>query len=287
MGFYDRSYRNRPGQDSAEGMRMIWKLIGVNVAVYFLCSINPRLVQTLILSWDGIHGLHLWQFVTAGFTHVSFGHILFNMYALYFFGSFVAPHLGSVRTLLLYLVGDVAGNLLFLFFNFQNIFGLLGASGAVFAFTVAAGMLEPEKRLLLIFLPFRPIKLSTAVICFTVVEVILALTGAQGGVANLAHLGGLLGGYLMIRCIPGLRFAWDPFRAVADFFSGRKRNAGNVHEYNQSEWQPPRPPAAHGDRVPQHEIDRLLDKLSIEGVKSLTPEEEATLRRIREQMKRN
>ena len=287
MGLYDRSYQNQM-QNGAEGMRMVWKLIGINAAVYLLCSINPQLIQTLILTWDGIRGLHLWQFVTAGFTHVSFGHILFNMYALYFFGSFVAPHLGSRRTLILYLVGDVVGNLLFLFFNFQNAFGLLGASGAVFAFTVAAGVLEPEKRLVLIFLPFRPIKLSTAVICFTVVEVILALTGAQGGVANLAHLGGFLGGYLMIRCTPGLRFAWDPFRAVAGFFTGKKNNsASNVHEYNRSEWNAPRRPAPQGDRVPQHEIDRLLDKLSIEGVKSLTPEEEATLRRIREQMKRN
>ena len=141
MSLFDRSYM-RPEQPRGgkpdDGSSMIWSLLLANVLVYLLFSSE---VATLALSWGGLRGFKVYQLVTAGFFHQDFSHIFFNMWGLYLFGKLVAPHLGSARFLILYLIGVVSGNLLFLLFNWNSTVPtyLFGASGAVCAIMAAAG----------------------------------------------------------------------------------------------------------------------------------------------------
>ena len=98
-------------------------------------------------------------------------------------------------------------------------------------------------------------------------------SGANTGVAHLAHLGGFVGGYVLIRVLFHGNTAWDPFR--------RKRVIN---------WKTPEPgPAPHFDRgapVSRDELDALLDKISRYGINSLSPEELERLKRAREEMRR-
>jgi membrane associated rhomboid family serine protease len=73
----------------------------------------------------------------------------------------------------------------------------LGASGAIFGLLLAFGMLYPHEKVMLIFLPV-PMPAWLFVIGYAVVELVMGVTGTQAGVAHFAHLGGMLGGYVLI-----------------------------------------------------------------------------------------
>ncbi len=285
MSLFDRSYmrpeeRQPRGGRPDDGSSMIWSLLLANVLVYLLFSSE---ITSLALSWGGLRGFRLYQLVTAGFFHQNFSHLFFNMWGLYLFGKLVAPHLGGVRFLILYLIGAVSGNVLFLLFNWNSTVPtyLFGASGAVCAVMAAAAMLEPRRQFVLIFMPFFPLRTPTLVVSYTVLEILLQLSGSDSGVAHLAHLGGFLGGYLYLKTLFGVRLPWDPFR--------RRVRPG--------EWkQPPawggenncrREPSSGEGPVSSHELDALLDKISRSGINSLTAHELARLRQAREEMRGN
>lgn len=301
MGLFDRNYMRGGGGpaffERRDGMGMIWKLIAVNVLIYFLVLMNRRWGYELVLTAEAFRAGQVYRVVTAAFLHLEFFHILFNMWGLYLFGSLIAPYLSGMRVLALYLVGGIAGNLLFLLFNWDNPFFLLGASGAVYAVMMAAAMLEPNRKFVLIFLPFWPLKTSTMVICFTVIELFSEAGNYGGGVAHLAHLGGFIGGYLVMKLFRNVPVAWDPLRMLSAGGRARNRQSNEsdsgryryrASEYRASDWSRPEANFTVGSDAPvsQAELDRLLDKISVEGINSLSEDELARLRRAREQMKR-
>ena len=279
MGLYDRDYMNGYSDrgNGSGGMGAIWALIIIN-AVMFLLVAPPRSWAYSELQLYCLRGnFHIFQLLTAGFLHYNFTHILFNMYGLYIFGKLVAPHLGGRRFLTLYLTGLLCGNALFLALNWNNMIALVGASGAVCAVMMAAAMLEPNQRFMMLFMPFTPIKTSTLIICYTILEVILTLTSAHSSVAHLAHLGGFVGGYLVIKLMLRSNVAWDPFR----------RKPKTIWRDYASENRPPRGPSFFSDHpVSRNELDALLDKISRDGINSLSPEELARLKQAREEMRR-
>ena len=285
MGLFDRDYMNygRSGGGIDSGRNVLWGLIAVN-AVMFLLIAPPgsRFFYDLaMICSPGRFGVY--QLLTAGFIHGSFGHILFNMYGLYIFGTLVLPHLGGKRFLWLYLAGVLCGNLLFLLVNWGRPGLLLGASGAVCAVMMAAAMLEPERRFMMLFLPFTPLKTPTLVICYTILEILMELSGADAGIAHLAHLGGFIGGYLLVKLLLRGNVAWDPFRRRRSF--NWKQPGGERNGY----YNPPPPPRdVPGSDAPvsRRELDALLDKISRGGINSLSPEELARLKRAREEMRR-
>ena len=212
MALYDRGYMrgSSPGEQALSGMGMIMVLIAINVVLFLAGNILPGLAEMLLLTPQGIRSGRIYQLVTAGFLHLEFFHLFFNMWGLYLFGGLVAPHIGGRRFLWLYLIGAVSGNLLYLVLNWNSPGGLLGASGAVFAVMVATALLEPNRQFFIIPLPI-PMKTRTLVVCYTILEVLL-LANNKDGIAHLAHLGGVIGGYLYLKLLYGNRLAWDPFR---------------------------------------------------------------------------
>ena len=150
--------------------------------------------------WPLGSGLFLpWQPVSYGFLHGDLLHLSFNMLGLWMFGSELERLWGRPRYaqfLLASLLAAAATQLLVTALSGSNV-PTVGASGALFGLLLAFGMLFPNRTIMPLFPPI-PMKARTFVIVFGVIELLFGLSG-RSGVAHFAHLGGMLGGFLMIR----------------------------------------------------------------------------------------
>ena len=275
MSLYDRSYmRENDIRENRNERKIIWIFIAVNAALYLLLAPPGSELCAKLALHCLPRAFDIWQPVTAGFLHANFSHIFFNMWGLYLFGSLVLPHLGRNKFIWLYLIGVLSGNLIFLASSWGEPNVLLGASGAVCAFMMAAATLEPDRRFVMIFMPFTPIKTTTLVICYTILEIFLQFAAAPGNISHLAHLGGFIGGYIAVKLWFGKTLAWDPLSRV--FKQGKT--------YTRPVTAAP-PAEDDGSSVSPAELDALLDKISREGINSLSERELARLRRAREEMR--
>ena len=291
----DRDYMNRGGHRQPQYVNQenpnicIYILIAINAVVFFAVPNNIDLFYKLALSPLEMKAGMYWQIVTSIFMHGGFTHILFNMWGLYLFGTLVAPHLKTARFLTIYFIAGICGNLLWLLFNWNTMAIVVGASGALFGVLIATAMLEPNREFILLFFPF-PMKAKTLVAVYAVVEIILAQSSV-GNVAHLAHIGGLIGGYLYIEIFCRKLIIWEPLA----FLLPKKRFGEQTSREN---WTVKTAPLKFktkefnfeekdiGSPVSQKELDYLLDKVSRSGINSLSESEMATLRRAREQMRK-
>ncbi len=143
-----------------------------------------------------IPGFWPWQLITYSFLHGDLGHLFFNMFALWMFGVQIENVWGSNRFAVYYFVCVVGAALIQLGVMWGQPIPTLGASGGVFGILLAFGMMFPNQPIYLYFL--FPIKAKWLVIGYGVLELWAAVTGTQAGVANFAHLGGMLFGLLLI-----------------------------------------------------------------------------------------
>jgi membrane associated rhomboid family serine protease len=157
-------------------------------------------LEILFALWPLQSGLFWpWQVVSYGFLHGSFMHLAFNMLGLWMFGSELERLWGRQRYgqfLLASLLAAAAAQLLVTWLS-GSMVPTVGASGALFGLLLAYGMLFPN-RIIVPLIPPIPMKARTFVIVFGVIELLFGLSG-RSGVAHFAHLGGMLGGFLMIR----------------------------------------------------------------------------------------
>ncbi len=160
---------------------------------------TPSVAQTFSGSMQTLAGFWPWQLVSYGFLHGDFFHLLFNMFALWMFGVQIENVWGSQRFLVYYMVCVVGAGLIQLLVAYTqaSIYPTLGASGGVFGILLAFGMLFPNQPIYIIPFPF-PIKAKWLVIGYGALELYSGISGAQPGVANFAHLGGMLFGFLLI-----------------------------------------------------------------------------------------
>ena len=171
-------------------------------------------LEVLFALWPLQSGLFWpWQMVSYGFLHGDLLHLSFNMLGLWMFGSELERLWGRHRYwqfLLASLLAAAATQLLITWLT-RSMVPTVGASGALFGLLLAFGMLFPN-RIIVPLIPPIPMKARTFVIVFGVLELVLGLYG-RSGVAHFAHLGGMLGGFLMIRF----------WRGQAPFGSRRRR----------------------------------------------------------------
>jgi membrane associated rhomboid family serine protease len=140
-----------------------------------------------------------WQPVTYAFLHGDMLHLFFNMLGLWMFGSELERLWGPKRYMQFLAAGVLAAAALQLLVTALMGSGAptVGISGGIFALLLAYGMLFPNRVIMPLFPPI-PMKARTFVIVFGVISLVLGLSGG-GGIAHFAHLGGMLGGWLMIR----------------------------------------------------------------------------------------
>ena len=295
----------------------------VFVATYALRGLNIDLDTLLGLHFILAPDFRVWQFVTYMFMHGGVTHLLMNMFMLWMFGMVVENVWGPKKFLFYYMVcGLGAGvcqelaqygtyvveglaqyetlriaNSIIPMSEYLNMMYTVGASGAIYGLLLAFGMLFPEERMFIIPIPV-PIKAKWIVIGSVVVELFSAIGTSNDGVAHLAHLGGMLFGFILIRY-----WKKHPYSGYGDFgmnkghqFFDRMKNSweqrggatphANVNGSRES-WTD----ASHNNttdsnsdweynarkKQQQEEVDRILDKIRKSGYDSLTKEEKQKL----------
>ncbi len=173
-------------------------IIVVCIAVFLGQNLSPALAL-----WPfGSGYFQPWQLVTYGFLHGGFNHIFFNMFAVWMFGGPLERSWGSQRFILFYAVCVAGAGILQLLVQQLEggVYPTIGASGGVFGLLLAYGVMWPENRIFLIFLPV-PIKAKWFVLIYGAAELLFGVTGSMPGIAHFAHLGGMLFG-------AGLLYKW-------------------------------------------------------------------------------
>ncbi|MBI5114930.1 rhomboid family intramembrane serine protease [Candidatus Poribacteria bacterium] len=242
-------------------------LIIANIATFFIQQICSLAFRTdylaLFLGLNSFRVLQgmIWQLVTYMFLHYDLFHLLFNMLALWMFGSDVEEELSTRQFLRFYFFTGIGAGLL----SFLTSIGVntvtIGASGAIFGILVAFGMLFPNRIVLVFF--FFPMRAKNFVILFGAIELWMTLSAGprMGGVARFAHLGGMLFGYLYLKF--GDRIRWSIPRIRFSRHSGVRET--------EAEWM----------RFMREEVDPILDKIGREGIHSLSRKERGILKKAR------
>lgn len=276
--------------------------------------------------FNDLFGLHfflapdfgLYQLVTYMFMHASLSHLFFNMFALWMFGCIVERTWGARKFLFYYMACGIGAGLLqemaqfvqFYMLAAENVHGFsvsqimtvakanvaginlwttVGASGAIYGILLAFGMLYPEERMFIFPLPV-PIKAKFFVVGYAAIELFMAFSTSGDGVAHLAHLGGMLFGFLLIRYwrrhpgrgynrVGGRQF-FDSMRSSWEQRTHRKADTTNSFGHTSTRSNGERNPDWDYNarrRASQEEIDRILDKIRRNGYDSLTRDEKQTL----------
>lgn len=298
--FSERRYNTRPNFSGRryQERSIVFALIIANVGIFILQNLTSApqdpylrsgLTPWIWLSPETLMNFQIWRLGTYMFAHApGLGHIFFNMWALYIFGKPLENRIGGNRFLNLYLLSGLIGAGLWLVFNWQHASQpIIGASGAVFGVLAAAAMLFPNQQYMLLIPPV-PIKLKTLAFVFGGIEVLMALNQADN-VAHLAHLGGMIGGFIYVRWyFPRNR-------------SGGRRRTGvmasihkNIKKFlykrnfmtsDSSSTQRRGSQHFNKENFTSEEVDRILDKIGEQGISSLTPREKRILEQARERLK--
>jgi membrane associated rhomboid family serine protease len=238
-------------------------LIIANVAVFLVINIFRQvpwflylgLVPSLVLT-----RFMFWQFVTYLFVHANLWHLVINMLMLWMFGQVIENTWGSKRFLFYYFFTGIGAGLCSVIFAFNASYPVVGASGAIFGLLAAFAVMFPES-VILLFLIF-PMKMKHAVLVLAGINLLGALSNPGGGIAYVAHLGGGIFGWLYLKN-ENIRFALAKF----DFDKVRKNFKHKQQVKKQQQLK-------DIDR----KVDEILDKISSQGMDSLTKQEKEILK---------
>lgn len=175
-------------------------LLLINVALFAADTLLGHLLSALFALWPLGPNFMPWQVVTYAFLHGDFFHLFFNMLGLWMFGAELERIWGTKRFINFYAASILTAALSQLLVNalLGSRFPTVGASGGLFGLLLAFGMMFPNRIIMPLFPPI-PMKAKVFVAVFGGLELFFGVTGTQSGVAHFAHLGGMLGGFLMIR----------------------------------------------------------------------------------------
>jgi membrane associated rhomboid family serine protease len=247
-------------------------LIGVNVVAFvgqiFLDAYQPGLVREYLgLSDRGVHAAYGWQFLTAIFLHDGPWHLIGNTLILYLLGRDVESIIGQRQFLLLYLAGAVAGELGHLFLM-PSASVLFAASGGVAAVVLAYATILPELELTSGIFLLLPIRLKAKYLAYPALAIALwGVTLDRGGaVAHSAYLGGIVAGWFYAHLLG--------FGRPSILQRALRQRRADVERYR----------AMTPDQFISVEVDPILDKISREGLQSLTWAERRTLARAQEKI---
>lgn len=307
-------------------MRQIPTITKNLLIINIICYLASVVFQGRGIDFNDIFGLHyfqaqdfmLYQVVTYMFMHASLTHLFFNMFALWMFGGVIERTFGQKRFLIYYFVCGLGAALCQELSQFVQIYSIIagqgasmtdlmnlsladrmtlngmttvGASGCVYGILLAFGMSFPEERMFVFPLPV-PIKAKWFVCGYVVIELLSALSQRGDGVAHVAHLGGMLFGYILIKMWRNHSSSfngWDGYEIkekksilgrIRSWLHLDRDNSNDDLNYgrynksykNSSDWNYN---ASKNDR--EKEIDTILEKIKRSGYNSLTEEEKKKL----------
>ena len=276
---------------------VIKNLLIINAAVFFFQLVASNFMiggkpgMYVLNEWFALNPIveganfQVWQLITYQFMHAGFGHIFFNMFALWMFGMEIENLWGPKKFIYYYLLCGVSAGLFQLFLPpllGSDLAITIGASGAVFGVLIAFAMVYPE-RYIYLWLLF-PIK-AKYLIGFIIVLEFLLIDSAGSNVAHLAHLGGAIAGFIFImldkRTDVTLKHMFNKsyYRTSErppNIFSGiTERFRKKDDEVKEAKFYDIKDKAE--EEITQEEIDKILDKISKSGYQNLTEKEKKTL----------
>jgi membrane associated rhomboid family serine protease len=174
-------------------------ILATNVIVFLLQQFTGDALLEAFALWPLGTLFQPWQLLTYAFLHAGFAHIFFNMFAVYMFGAALEHFWGSRRFVVFYFACVLSAGATQLVFTSLSgsTEATAGASGAVFGLLLAFAMYFPRQRIILLFPPI-PMPAWLFVTLYGVLELVLGVTNTEAGVAHFAHLGGMLGGAIVI-----------------------------------------------------------------------------------------
>lgn len=195
--YYDNGSR---GGFMSNVPKAVKHIILINVLMLVLTYLNNPLMS----KWFALNPITFlwkpWQLVTYMFMHGSLGHLFFNMYTLFIFGSVLENVWGTKKFLTFYFVTGIGAALVNIGVQYlTGSFALtVGASGAIYGILMGYAMLYPDSRLTLLFPPVS-MKAKWFVLIFAGIELLLGISNNPAdNVAHFAHLGGLIFAFLLI-----------------------------------------------------------------------------------------
>jgi membrane associated rhomboid family serine protease len=173
-------------------------IIVANIAIYLAQSVAGDTFVEHFALWPLSPLFAPYQVVTYAFLHGSFAHIFFNMFALFMFGPQLEYLWGSKRFTLFYFVCVLSAGLTQLAVTsaMGSMYPTVGASGGIFGILLAFALFFPQQRIAIYGIIPMPAWLF--VLLYGILELVLGVTNTRAGVAHFAHLGGMLGGALLI-----------------------------------------------------------------------------------------
>jgi membrane associated rhomboid family serine protease len=288
----DRDYMRQPEYHTSRVSFTVLLLV-VNAAVFIVQLSSANLPNGLdiqneyfALSLFGLKHGYVWQLLTFQFMHAGWLHLLFNSLAIFFFGRTVETAFGSRRFLSIYLISGMVGGLV------QMLFALLmpsfdspvvgasaGASGLVAAFAVL-NWTEPFT-LILYFIPIT--MRGRTLLWVSIGMAVFGILNVRSHVANAAHLGGILVGFIYARQV--LHGQWPQWHLFPRRERPRKVAVTRTRENKFWHSGPAQDEEVSTDNFLQDEVDPILEKISAHGIQSLTSRERSILEAARKKMK--
>ena len=295
-------------------------LLIINVLAYALMWMLTAVTSSSgtpidLNDWLGLHffmasDFHLYQLITYMFMHGGFMHLFFNMFALWMFGCVIENVLGPKRFLFYYILCGVGAGLFqeaaqfvnyavegFAAYDTVRLNGMVipmdeylnklttvGASGSIYAILLAFGMIFPEQRIFIFPLPV-PIKAKWFVLIYAAIELYSTLATSNDGVAHIAHLGGMVFGFFLLRYWKKHPASGYGSSGGSNFFENLKSKFERGGRNNSSAFsQSSTRTSSDADwrynaqkKTEQSEIDAILDKIRKSGYDSLTKDEKQKL----------
>ena len=216
--------------------------------------------------------LQPWSLISYFFLHLSFGHILWNMLFLYWFGKIIHDNIGNNAVISLYILGGIIGGLSYMaLFNIIPFYGdrvseslMLGASAGVFSIVAGSATLLPNYTFYLLFL--GPVRIKYIALFYILLS-FFDVTGSNAG-GEIAHIGGALIGYLFIKQLQNGINMGDGVIKIINLFN-RKNYSKKEKEFTINK--------ETSFDISQDEIDKILDKISESGYSSLSKKEKEKL----------
>ncbi len=178
-------------------------LLIANVVVFLFQMVATALAQVRLehifglVPYDVVHHLYLWQLATYMFLHGGLFHIGFNMLALWMFGTELEDLWGTKKFLRFYFITGIGAAIMTMLVGPNSYIVTIGASGAIYGLLAAYGLLFPDRVILLYFV--LPIRAKYLVLILGLITFWSSLSATGGGVAHVAHLGGMIFGWLYLR----------------------------------------------------------------------------------------
>ena len=216
--------------------------------------------------------LQPWSLISYFFLHLSFGHILWNMLFLYWFGKIIHDNIGNNAVISLYILGGIIGGFSYMaLFNIIPFYGdrvseslMLGASAGVFSIVAGSATLLPNYTFYLLFL--GPVRIKYIALFYILLS-FFDVTGSNAG-GEIAHIGGALIGYLFIKQLQKGVNMGDGVIKIINLFN-RKNSSKKEKEFTINK--------ETSFDISQDEIDKILDKISESGYSSLSKKEKEKL----------